>query len=124
MLIPVITLAPFCGGWLAMLCNAPQHMGLRDNVTDFRLCTRTIILSFPVRFLYWNMNYHIEHHMYAAVPCYKLRRLHEIIKHDLPACPEGLWATWRELFAIQRKQAADPAYQYCVQLPPSPATAS
>lgn len=30
------------------------------------------------------MNYHIEHHMYARVPCYNLEKLHNYVKHDLP----------------------------------------
>lgn len=117
-LVPVvITLAPFYGGWLFFLCNNTQHIGLQDNVADFRLCCRTFTLNPVVRFLYWQMNYHIEHHMYAAVPCYNLGRLHEAIKHDLAPCPRGLVATWLEIAAIQRKQAADPSYQY---IPPVP----
>lgn len=43
-----------------------QHAGLSDNVPDFRLCCRTMILNPFFRFLYWHMNYHTEHHMYAA----------------------------------------------------------
>jgi fatty acid desaturase len=37
------------------------------------------------RFLYWNMNYHVEHHMFPMVPYHALPKLHETIKHDLPA---------------------------------------
>jgi fatty acid desaturase len=45
-LVPIlVTLAPFYGGWLQYLCNNTQHTGLMDNVSDFRLCSRTIILS-------------------------------------------------------------------------------
>jgi fatty acid desaturase len=113
----VITLAPFYGGGLQYLCNNTQHAGLMDNVPDFRLCCRTIILNPFVRFLYWHMNYHTEHHMYAAVPCYNLGKLHGQIKSDLPHCPVGLVATWKELIAILEKQKADPAYQYVAELP-------
>jgi fatty acid desaturase len=121
-LLPVlITLAPFYGGWLLYLCNNTQHVGLQDNVPDFRLCTRTIRLNPFVQFLYWHMNFHIEHHMYAAVPCYHLGRLHEAIKHDLPPTPVGLYATWQEIIAILRRQKTDPAYQY---MPPLPAPAT
>jgi fatty acid desaturase len=117
-LLPVlITLAPFYGGWLLYLCNNTQHVGLQDNVPDFRLCTRTIILHPFVRFLYWHMNFHTEHHMYAAVPCYNLGKLHEAIKEDLPPSPVGLYATWREIIPILQKQKADPTYQYIPQLP-------
>lgn len=120
-LVPVlITLAPFYGGWLLFLCNNTQHVGLQDNVADYRLCTRTILLNPFVQFLYWHMNYHIEHHMYAAVPCYKLGQLHRLIEHDLPPSPNGLIATWQEIIPIVRKQQEDPTYQY---VPPLPATA-
>ena len=84
-MLPVLTtFAPFYGGALLFLCNNTQHVGLQDEVEDFRLCTRTIYLNPIVQFLYWHMNYHIEHHMYAGVPCYKLARLHRAIKHELP----------------------------------------
>lgn len=117
-LLPVlITLAPFYGGWLLFLCNNTQHVGLQDNVPDFRLCTRTIILNPFVSFLYWHMNYHTEHHMYAAVPCYNLGRLHREIADDLPHCTVGLYATWTEIIEILRTQKTDPAYQYVPELP-------
>ncbi len=117
-LMPVlITLAPAYGGWLLYLCNTTQHVGLTDNVPDFRLCCRTIILNPLVQFLYWHMNYHIEHHMYAAVPCYNLGKLHKLIKHELPPCPVGLFETWREIITILKKQKTDPEYQYTPELP-------
>jgi fatty acid desaturase len=43
------------------------------------------------------MNWHTEHHMYAAVPCYNLAELHEAIKHDLPPTPDGLVAVWTRM---------------------------
>lgn len=119
----VVTLAPFYGGWLFFLCNNTQHIGLRDNVPDFRLCCRTFRLNPLVRFLYWQMNYHTEHHMYAAVPCYNLHRLHRLIEHDLPATPDGLVAVWKEICAILQKQQIDPSYQHEVVLPAGAAPA-
>jgi len=117
-LVPVLTtLAPFFGAWLFFLCNNTQHIGLQDNVTDFRLCCRTFTLNPVVRFLYWQMNYHTEHHMYAAVPCYKLDKLHRLIKHDLPPCPRGIVATWLEIAAIQKIQKTNPSYQHVAPLP-------
>jgi len=113
----VITLAPFYGGALHFLCNNSQHAGLKDNTDDFRLCCRTIYLNPLLQFLYWHMNYHTEHHMYAAVPCYNLGKLHRIIKDDMPRCPRGLWATWRQIIAIQNRQKTDPSFQYVPQLP-------
>lgn len=117
-LLPVLTsLAPFYGSWLFFLCNNTQHIGLQDNVPDFRLCCRTFTVNPLVQFLYWHMNYHIEHHMYAAVPCYNLANLHRAILHDLPPCPNGIGATWKEIAAIQKKQDEDPSYQHIAQLP-------
>jgi len=117
-LLPVLTsFTPFYGGWLFFLCNNTQHIGLQDDVPDFRLCCRTFTLNPFLQFLYWHMNFHIEHHMYAAVPCYRLGALHRAIRHDLPPCPHGLVDTWREIAAIQRLQEADPGYQHVAPLP-------
>ena len=113
----VVTLAPFYGGLLQYLCNNTQHSGLQDNVSDYRLCTRTVILSPFVQFLYWDMNYHIEHHMFAAVPCYNLKKLHETIAFDLPHSPVGLVASWQEIWPIIMRQRAEPKYQFVVELP-------
>ena len=117
-MVPVVTtFCSFYGAWLFFLCNNTQHIGLQDDVPDFRLCCRTFTTNPVVQFLYWHMNFHTEHHMYAAVPCYNLSRLHELIKYDLPPCPHGLIATWQEIAAIQKIQEADPAYQHQAKLP-------
>ena len=62
-----------------------QHGGLADNVIDHRLNSRTVYMNPVSRFIYWNMNYHVEHHMFPMVPYHALPRLHELIRHDLPA---------------------------------------
>jgi len=121
MLPLLFTAGSMYGGWVFWLCNNTQHVGLCDHVTDFRLCARTFTLNPLVRFVYWQMNYHIEHHMYAAVPCYNLGRLHELIQSDLPPTPRGIIGVWREIVGILRKQQADPAFQYSPPLP-APAT--
>ncbi|HND62874.1 MAG TPA: fatty acid desaturase [Opitutaceae bacterium] len=119
-IIPLlISTGPFIGGGLWFLCNNSQHTGRRDNVPDFRLCCRTIEPNALVRFLYWQMNYHTEHHMYAAVPCYHLARLHREIRHELPPVV-GLIGAWREIAAVQRRQRADPTYVPEVHLPVGP----
>lgn len=117
-IVPFLTtLTPMYGSWLFFLCNNTQHIGLQDNVPDFRLCCRTFTLNPFFRFLYWQMNYHTEHHMYAAVPCYNLGRLHQLIKYDLPPCPAGLIAVWKEIAAIQLLQEKDPSYQHRALVP-------
>jgi fatty acid desaturase len=117
-LLPVlVTLGPFYGACLHAACNATQHVGLQDDVSDFRLCCRTFTVNPVVQFLYWHMNFHIEHHMYAAVPCYRLGRLHRLIQADLPPSPDGLIATWREIAAIQAIQAETPEYEHVALVP-------
>ncbi len=62
-----------------------QHAGLAEDTLDHRLNTRTIYMNPVFRFLYWNMNYHIEHHMFPMVPFHTLPELHEEVKQILPA---------------------------------------
>lgn len=116
MIAVVVTLAPFYAGGFQFLLNESQHTGLSDNVSDYRLNTRTILVNPFLRFLYWNMNYHIEHHMYAAVPCYHLGELHALIAHDLPHCPRGVVQTWREIIPIILRQRVEPDYQFVPEL--------
>ena len=61
-----------------------QHAGLAENVLDHRLNCRTVYMNPLHRYLYWNMNYHVEHHMFPLVPYHALPRLHELVKADMP----------------------------------------
>ncbi len=118
MLPVVVTLAPFYGRGIQWLCNESQHMGLPGNVADFRLCSRTIYLNPVLQFMYWHMNYHTDHHIYAAVPCYRLASLHGLIRDDLPPCHRGLRSVWREIAATLQRRTLEPGYQFMAQLPP------
>jgi fatty acid desaturase len=121
-LIIVVTFGCQYASWLARLCTAPQHVGLVPNSPDFRLCCRTFTCGWLPAFLYWNMQYHLEHHMFPAVPFYNLPRLRKEIEHDLPPATHGLRATWRELLPIMKRQRDDPTYIFVPPLPtPSPA---
>ena len=118
-LIVVFTFGTQYCGWLGLLCGMPQHYGLSPNVPDFRLCCRTYTCSWLPAFYYWNMQYHIEHHMFPAVPFYNLPKLRAAIARDLPPAPHGLWATWQEMLAIHRKTLTDPNYVFVPELPQS-----
>lgn len=117
MLSVLVNLPLLYGKWLFFSCNNTQHIGLQDNVPDFRLCCRTFTVNPVVQFLYWHMNYHTEHHMYAAVPCYRLGKLHRAIQHELPPTPRGIIATWRDIAAIQAIQKDNPKYQHVAAIP-------
>ena len=115
----------FIGTWWSYFVGIGQHAGLRDNVPDFRLNSRSIRLDPVSSFLYWHMENHLEHHMFAAVPCYNMARLHRAIEPDVPA-RQTLFGMWCEIRQIWKQQRTDPDYQYDTPLPagarPSPAT--
>ena len=113
----LISFGPFYNGWLFFLCNSTQHVGLRRAASDFRVNCRTFHLNPLVRFLYWHMNWHIEHHMYAAVPCYHLAALHNAIEHDLPPTPNGLVEVWTVISDVLQKQEQDPTYFQPIRIP-------
>ena len=112
----VLSLFPFIGNWWAHFVGLPMHAGLRDNVTDFRKCVRSITLDPFSEFMYWHMNWHTEHHMYAGVPCYNLSKLYREIAEDMPK-PRTLIEAWREMRATWKRQKSDPSYQFDTPLP-------
>ncbi|HSH10031.1 MAG TPA: fatty acid desaturase [Oceanipulchritudo sp.] len=79
-----VGLANIFGSWLMILYGLTQHAGLAENVLDHRLNCRTVYMNPIHRFLYWNMNYHVEHHMFPLVPYHRPRELHEAIREDCP----------------------------------------
>ncbi|HEV8036490.1 fatty acid desaturase [Yoonia sp.] len=53
-----------------------EHTGMEESPNMLEN-TRTTHTNFLVRFFYWNMPYHAEHHLYPSVPFHALPRLHE-----------------------------------------------
>lgn len=99
-------LAHIYGGFLPRLFALTQHLGLAQDENDFRLTTRTCVYNPVAATWYWNMNYHIEHHMFPLVPFHALPELHAALKKQMPAATQGVIAAWREILAcigIQRK---------------------
>jgi fatty acid desaturase len=102
----VIGLPRLYGAWHHVLTGVMQHAGLADNVTDHRLNSRTVYINPVSRFIYWNMNYHVEHHMFPMVPYHRLPDLHAAIKHDMPAANTSMWQAYREILPVLRRQLA------------------
>jgi fatty acid desaturase len=98
------------GTWLYTFFGLTQHAGLPENVTDHRLNCRTVYMNPVFRFLYWNMNYHVEHHMFPMVPFHALPKLHEAIKADCPPPYHGTVHAYREILPAILRQARDPSY--------------
>ena len=100
----------FFGGWLMPVYGLTQHAGLQENVLDFRLNCRTVYMNRIHRFLYWNMNYHVEHHMYPLVPYHALPELHKIVKDDCPAPYKSIVDAFKEIIPTLLKQVNDVNY--------------
>jgi fatty acid desaturase len=60
-----------------------EHTGMEESA-DWLANTRTTLSNPLVRFLYWQMPYHAEHHLAPSVPFHNLKALH----HALPGKPE------------------------------------
>lgn len=105
-----VVLPRFYGGTLSQLFNLSQHAGMSEDVYDHRLNTRTVYMNPVFNFLYANMNYHIEHHMFPMVPFYRLPELHELIKKDCPPAYPSLWAAWKEIVPALVRQQTDPSW--------------
>ena len=98
------------GGWLMPVYGLTQHAALQENVLDHRLNCRTVYMNRIHRFLYWNMNYHVEHHMYPLVPYHALPQLHKLIKDDCPEPYKSITDAFREIIPAILRQTKDPAY--------------
>ena len=107
------------GAWHMIMTGLLQHGGLADNVLDHRLNARTVYMNPLSRFIYWNMNYHVEHHMFPMVPYHALPRLHALIKHDLPPANLSILDAYREMIPAVLKQMRDPDFYLRRELPPT-----
>ncbi len=105
------------GAWLMGVYGYTQHAGLAENVLDHRLNCRTVYMNALHRYLYWNMNYHVEHHMFPLVPYHNLPKLHEAVKSDMPTPYNGLGEAWREIIPALLRQVKDPGYFVKRKLP-------
>lgn len=107
------------GFWLGYLFGVTQHAGLAENVLDHRLNSRTILMNPVLRYLYWNMNYHVEHHMFPMVPYHALPELHAELRDDMPAPCRGLVGAYREILPALWRQLRHPDYFIRRELPAS-----
>ena len=113
----LIGLPRIYGSWHMVMCGHLQHAGLADNVVDHRLNSRTVYMNPISRYIYWNMNYHVEHHMFPMVPYHALPRLHAMIKNDLPAPNTSILDAYVEVYKSLHQQRRNPAYYVRKTLP-------
>lgn len=63
---------------MVFFTSIPEHYSC-DEGPDLLRNTRSLSSNFLYRYVFWNGNYHAEHHVYPAVPSYNLPRLHALI---------------------------------------------
>jgi fatty acid desaturase len=116
-LIFTVSLSPFVAGFLVRGAQIQQHAGLSHNIPDWRVIAYTADFGPIMSFLYWNMSYHAEHHMYAAVPFYNLPKLHKALEPDLPKPIKGYWRGVIHVLKTKYRVQKDPDYRYMPEFP-------
>ena len=82
--------------------DCPQVVNMFQN-------TRTTFTTGLVRFFTWNMPFHTEHHVWPAVPFYRLPRLHDDMKTHLQVTADGYMAFNRDYLARHLQAPPDQA---------------
>jgi fatty acid desaturase len=107
------------GAWLAVYFGLTQHVGMAEDVLDHRLNSRTVYMNPVFRFIYWNMNYHVEHHIFPMVPYHALPRLHAIMRPDLPKPCASTIEAYGEIIPALLRQLKNPGWTIRRALPAS-----
>jgi fatty acid desaturase len=118
--LPVLLVGPLptmYGAWVHVMTGLTQHGGLAEDVLDHRLNSRTVMMNPVLRFIYWNMNYHVEHHMFPMVPYHQLPKLYEDMKPFTPPANTSVWNAYSEIIPAWIKQIKDPSYAIPRKLP-------
>ncbi len=87
-----------------LLFTLIQHVELQENSPSILESTRSFTTSWLGRFLYMNMNNHIEHHLYPQVPFYGLPQLADAVRNQVPEPDHGFLSTnWQVLMVVFRR---------------------
>jgi len=118
-ILPILylLLPNYYGKPIWFLVNVTQHLGAALDKKDHRECTHSLNINPVFSFLYWHMEYHLEHHMFPMVPSYNLKKLHNLIKDQLPKPFPSLFSFYRQILPIVIKQARDPSIYFKVNFP-------
>lgn len=120
----LVGLPSFYGAFFVLFFGLTQHAGLAEDVLDHRLNSRTVYMNPVFRFLYWNMNYHVEHHMFPLVPYHALPRLHAAIEPHCPPPYANCLEAYREILPALARQRRDPSHSVARPLPDAAPTAA
>ena len=116
----LLTIAPFANIWspiwlvfVPRILGAPvmlmfillQHVELQENSPSILESTRSFKTNWFAKFLYMNMNNHVEHHLYPNVPFYALPKLADALKQQLPPPDPGFFRSNWEVFWVNFRRA-------------------
>ncbi len=88
------------GGPVMLLFTLIQHVEMQENQVNILNSTRSFTTNWLARFLYMNMNNHVEHHLYPMVPFHQLPQLNESIKDQLYEPDPGFFRTNLEVLSV------------------------
>ena len=95
-ILPAVIGQPFLRVYLlAEHGDCPRVANMFEN-------TRTTFTTAIVRFLAWNMPYHVEHHVFPSVPFHRLPDLHRLIREHLQVTANGYAEFTRDYLARRR----------------------
>jgi fatty acid desaturase len=94
-ILPVLVGQPFLRLYLlAEHGDCPRVANMFEN-------TRTTFTNRVVRFLAWNMPYHVEHHVWPQVPFHRLPVLHRMMRDELRITADG-YAAFTKAYLARR----------------------
>ena len=88
------------GGPVMLMFNIIQHAEMQEDSPSIIDSTRSFRTDRIGRFLYLNMNNHIEHHLFPQVPFYSLPALREAVADRTPEPDPGFWRTNLDLLRV------------------------
>lgn len=88
-----IVIPRIVGGPLIQLFTILQHVEMQENSPSILESTRSFRTGWLGRFLYLNMNHHIEHHLYPQVPFHGLPALNLAVADQIPEPDPGFLRT-------------------------------
>lgn len=94
--VPVLIywLAPLLLGYPFLLTVLiAEHAGCAENGDNYAN-TRTTYTWWPLRLIFWNMNYHAEHHVNPAIPFHALPAAHQLMKSRVTHISSGGYISW------------------------------
>ncbi len=99
-----LVLPRLLGAPVMLLFTLIQHVELQENAPSILDSTRSFRTTWLGRFLYMNMNNHVEHHLYPQVPFHALPRLAQAIADQVPAPDAGFFTcNWEVLLVVARR---------------------